>query len=107
MIKNKTQAVPSNREYSLLLFITDFLCAVYPIAPLNQYTVAVVDLVLNDLRGESRVACRFPREAVVLKLHADGLVASGRSRPSEQGERRRDNLNRIKSSCKSTIDMVR
>ena len=46
----------------------------------------MVDLVLDDLRGKSCVTCGFPCEAIVLKLHADGLVASGRSRSSEQGE---------------------
>lgn len=52
----------------------------------NQNSVAVIDLVLNDLRGEAGIARRPPSEALILILYADRLVARAGSGTSEQRE---------------------
>ena len=52
----------------------------------NQNTVAVIDLMLNDLRGEAGVARRPPSEALILILYADRLISGAGSGASQERE---------------------
>ena len=73
-------AAPTKREllyFNLKTFIPK-LPASY------QHAVAVVDLVLDDLRGEARIGLCFPLKAAVLIFHPDRFVPRSFSQCAEK-----------------------